>query len=227
MDLNRKIGRIAGLFIIIGMVAGVLSVVPAVDDPEYLYKVAANRGQVIRGALFQFIMIPAYVGFALLLYPTLRKYNEGLALGFVGFRVMAGVFHFIGVIILPLFLILSQEFLKAGAPDASYFQILGGLLREGRDLVNHVAMILSLSLGGAMFYYIMYRSRLIPRWLSLWGLLGTALAILASLLLLFRYSDVITPLYIGLNLPMALEEMVLAIWLFLNGFEKRGNHDGG
>ena len=58
-----------------------------------------------------------------------------------------------------LFLILSQEFIKAGAPDPSYFQIIGGFLRSGRDLVNHVAMILSLSLGGLMFFYVLYHIR--------------------------------------------------------------------
>ena len=180
MNTNRKTAIIAGVLIIIGMVAGVLSVVYVIEEPDYLIKVSANEIQVLIGAFFQFIMIPAYIGFALSLYPILRKYNEGLALGFVGFRIIAGTFHLIGVIILPLFLILSQEFIKAGAPDSSYFQTIGGLLRSGRDLVNHVAMILALSLGDLMFFYVLYQSKLVPRWLSGWGFVGTTLTILAS-----------------------------------------------
>lgn len=215
---ERKTARIAGVLIIIGMVAGILSIVSVIEDTDYLIKVSANENQVLIGAFFQFIMIPAYIGFALSLYPILRKYNEGLALGFVGFRIIAGMFHLIGVIILPLFLILSQEFIKAGAPDSSYFQTLGGLLRAGRDLVNHVAMILALSLGGLMFFYVLYQSKLVPRWLSGWGFVGTTLTILASLLLLFRLIDVITPIYLVLNLPLALQEMVLAVWLIVKGF---------
>lgn len=218
MKSDRKTAIIAGVLIIIGMVAGVLSIVSVIEDSDYLIKVSANENQVIIGAFFQFIMIPAYIGFALSLYPILRKYNEGLALGFVGFRIFAGMFHLIGVIILPLFLILSQEFIKAGAPDSSYFQTLGGLLRAGRDLVNHVAMILALSLGGLIFFYVLYQSKLVPRWLSGWGFVGTTLTILASLLLLFRLIGVITPIYMVLNLPLALQEMFMAVWLIVKGF---------
>ena len=221
MDSNRKTAIIVWVLFITATVASSLYYVilnPILNAPDYLIKVSANEIQVLIGAFFQFIMIPAYIGFALSLYPILRKYNEGLALGFVGFRIIAGTFHLIGVIILPLFLILSQEFIKAGAPDSSYFQTIGGLLRSGRDLVNHVAMILSLSLGGLMFFYVLYQSKLVPRWLSGWGFVGTTLTILASLLLLFRLIDVITPIYIVLNLPLALQEMVLAVWLIVKGF---------
>lgn len=218
MNTNRTTAIIVGVLYIIGTVAGVLSVVSIIDDPDYLIKVSANENQVIIGAFFQFIMVAAYVGIAISLYPILRKYNEGLALGFVGFRIIAGVFIIIGVISLLLLLTLSQEFVKAGAPDSSYFQTLGGLLRAGRDLVNHVAMILALSLGGLMYYYIFYQTKLVPRWLSGWGLVGTTLTILASLLLMFRLIGLITPIYMVFNLPMALQEMVLAVWLIVKGF---------
>ncbi len=218
MNSNRKATTIAGLLYIIGTVAGILSVVSIVDDTDYLIKVSANENQVIIGAFFQFIMVAAYVGIAISLFPILRKYNEGLALGFVGFRIIAGVFIITGVIILLLLLPLSQEFVKAGAPGSSYFQTLGGLLRAGRDLVNHVAMILALSIGDLMFYYLLYQTKLVPRWLSGWGLVGTTLTILASLSLMFRLIGLITPIYVVLNLPLALQEMVLAIWLIVKGF---------
>ena len=174
----------------------------------------------LRGAFFQFLMVPAYVGFALSLYPILRRYSQSLSLGFVGFSIIAGAFHLVGVIILLLFPPLNQEFVGAGAPDSSYFQTLGGLLRVGRDLVNHVAMILALSIGNLMLYYTFYRSKLIPRWLSGWGLIGVTLTISASLLLMFRLIGVVTPTYITLNLPLALQEMVLAVWLIVKGFDR-------
>ncbi len=218
MNSDRKLATIAGLLYIIGTVAGVLSVVSIIEDPDYFIKVSANENQVIIGAFFQFIMAAVYVGIAITLYPILRKYNEGLALGYVGFRIIAGVFLIIGVISLVLLLTLSQEFVKVGAPDSSYFQTLGGLLRAGRDFVNHVAMILALSLGGLMFYYIFYQTKLVPRWLSGWGLVGTTLSILASLLLMFRLIELMSTTYLVLNLPMALQEMVLAVWLIVKGF---------
>ncbi len=218
MNSDRKIAIIVGVLFIIGTVAGVLSVVSIIEEPDYLIKVSANENQVIIGAFFQFIMAAAYVGIAITFYPILRKYNESLALGYVSFRIIAGVFLIIGVISLVLLLTLSQEFVKAGAPDSSYFQTLGGLLRAGRDFVNHVAMILALSLGGLMFYYIFYQTKLVPRWLSGWGLVGTTLTILASFLLMFRLIELMTATYLVLNFPMALQEMVLAVWLIVKGF---------
>lgn len=218
MKPSRRTAITAGVLIIIGIVAGLLSVVPSVESPDYLQKASENTDQVLRGAFFQFLMVPAYVGFALALYPVLRKYSASLSLGFVGFRIMAEAFQVVAVVLLLLFLPLSQEFVRAGAPDPSYFQTLGGLLREGRDLVNHVALILTLSIGDLLLYYIFYRSKLIPRWLSGWGLIGIALSMSASLLIMFRLVDVITPTYIILTLPLVLQQMLLAVWLILKGF---------
>ena len=218
MDSNRRIAIIAGVLFIIGTIAGILSVVPAIDTPRYLITAAANANQVILGAVFQFIMAVVYVGIAITLYPVLRKYNENLALGFLSFRIIAAVFIIIGVIGLLLLLTLSQKFIKAGTPDPSYFHTFGSLLQTGRDLVNHVAMILSLSVGGLMFYFLLYQAKLVPVWLSVFGFIGNILAILASLLVMFQTIDIITTVYLVLFFPIALQEMVLAIWLIVKGF---------
>jgi hypothetical protein len=203
------------------MIAGTLSVVPVIEQPDYLIRTSSHENQVFIGAFFQFLMIPAYVGFALCLYPALKIKNEALSLGFVGFRLVAGMFHFIGVVLLPLFIVLSQEFVLTGTPDASYFQILGELLRFGRDLVNHGALILSLSIADLILFYILYQSRYIPRWLSVWGGIGTGFTIVASFLVLFRYVQVVTPLYLIMNIPLAIHSLVLAIWLIVKGFDLR------
>ncbi len=79
MNSNRKRTIIAGALYIVGTVAGVLSIAPAVDASDYLLKASANANQVLFEALFQFIWTIAYVGFAITLYPILRKYNESLA----------------------------------------------------------------------------------------------------------------------------------------------------
>jgi len=218
MNSNRKTAIIAGILIIIGMIAGMLSVVPSVESPDYITEVSANQNQVLTGALFQFTLVPIYIGFALLLYPILKKYNESLAIGFVSFRIIAGIFQLIGVIVLPLFLLLSQEFLKSTTPDLLYFQFFGDILKLGRDLANHVGMMLATGLGNLILYYILYKMKLVPRWLSSWGLIGNILAMLASFLILFRLIDVITPHFVVLTIPLVLQEIVLAIWLIVKGF---------
>jgi len=218
MNSNRKATTIAGWLYIVGTVAGILSIAYAVDAPDYLIKASANANQVILAAFFQLLMAPAYIGIAISLYPLLRQYNRYLAFGFAGFRIIAGVFIIIGAVLLLLILTLSQEFVTAGAPGSSYFQTLGGLLQAARDLVNHVATILAVSLGGLFYYSMLYQTKLVPRWLSVWGLVGTTLTIFATLLVMFRLIGIITTSYIVLNSPMALQEMVLAVWLIVKGF---------
>ncbi len=218
MNSNRKIALGAGILIITGMIAGMLSVVPAVESTDYLTEVSANQNKVLTGAFFQFTLVPIYIGFALLLYPIIRKYNESLAIGFVSFRIIAGIFQLIGVIVLPLFILLSQEFIKSTTPDLLYFQTFGDVLKLGRDLANHVGMMLATGLGNLILFYIFYKTKLIPRWLSSWGLIGNILAMLASFLILFRIIDVIAPHFIVLTIPLVLQEFVLAIWLIAKGF---------
>ncbi|MFI9559537.1 DUF4386 domain-containing protein [Nonomuraea endophytica] len=221
MKENRRAVAMAGALVIVGMIAGMLSVVPVIEESNYLALIPAHENQIIVGAVSQFIMIPAYVGFALYLYPTLRKVNEALSLGFLGFRMVAATFHFIGVILLPLFLVLGQEFTQAGASGAAHLETLGELLRTARDFVNHVALIISLGLGDLLLFGILYRSRLVPRWLSVWGLVGAGSAILASFLVLVGLTDVVTPVYLAINAPLALQSLVMAIWLIARGFDTR------
>ena len=218
MKSNRKAAIFAGILIIIGMVAGMLSIVPSVEGTGYLTEVSANQNQVLFGAFFQFMLVPIYIGFALVLYPILRKLNKSLAIGFVGFRIIAGVFQVVGVIALPIFILLSQEFLESTATDLLYLQFFGDALKLGRDLANHVGVMLATGLGNLILFYIFYKTKLIPRWLSSWGLIGNALAMLASFLILFRLIDVITPHFVVLTIPLVLQEIVLAIWLIVKGF---------
>lgn len=214
----KKTAIYAGILIIIGIVAGMLSIVPSVESPDYLTEVSANQNQVLSGAFFQFTMLPIYIGFALVLYPILSKYNKSMAIGFVSFRIISGVFQIIGVITLPIIILLSQKYLESNVSDLLYFQLLGDVLKLGRDLANHVGVMLATGLGNIILFYMFYKTKLIPRWLSSWGLVGNALAMLASFLILFRLIDVISSQFIVLTIPLVIQEIILAIWLIVKGF---------
>jgi hypothetical protein len=220
MNSNRKTAIIVGVLFITATVAGILSVVfsgSILDAPDYLIKVSANESRVIIGALFVLIMAFACTGIAIWLYPVIRKHNEALALGSVGFRLIEGVFHLVGVIGLLSLVTLSQEYVKAGAPDASYFQSLGTLLLAARDWAGVLGSF-AFILGALMYYYIFYQSKLIPRWLSVWGLIGVPLWIAAELLIMFGLIESFSTNAILLDIPIAVNEMVLAVWLIVKGF---------
>ncbi len=215
MNSYRKTAIIVGVLFIIGTAAGVLSVVltgSILDDPDYLIEVSANENQIIIGALFVLIMGFALAMVPVMLFPIFKKHNYALALGAVVFRGALEAVTYIGIAISWLLLLtLSQEFVKAGAPDASFFQTSGELLLAAGDWIGQM-LSLVFSLGALMIYYLFYQSKLIPRWLSGWGLVGAILFLATPLLSMFGY---------GLGIlvaPLAVQEMVLAVWLIVKGF---------
>jgi hypothetical protein len=219
MTSTRRAAITAGVLFLVGTAAGVLSIAGAADGPNYLREVTANGTQVMVGALFQLVTAGAYAGVAVALHPVLRRHGATAAAGFLGFRIAAGILNMVGALILLLLLDLSRGFVGAGAPVASYFQTLGALLRSARDSMNHVAMILALIAGDAMYYWVLRRARLVPRWLSSWGFAGLALAMVASLLVLGRLIDVVTPTYAALMAVLGLQQLALAIWLIVKGLD--------
>jgi hypothetical protein len=110
---------------------------------------------------------------------------------------------------------LSQDFIEAGAPEPSYFQTLGNFLYHGLDRLGYDLHMLFFCLGGILWYYLLYSSRLVPRPLGIWGLVAICLLSIPVLLMLYRRGP--TPLMV-LGLPYAPFELVLGIWLIVKGF---------
>jgi hypothetical protein len=222
MNTNRKNARWAGVFYIIATVAPLLTIffigflgggVAGEPIPDYLVNVSANERQVIIGMLIELIWALAVVGIIVTLFPILKKHNEALALGFFGLRFMEAISTVIHSIILLSLLTLSQEYAAAGIPDASYFQTAGTLLLAAREWTFLIGSGLVWSLSALILNYILYQSKLIPRWLSGWGLVGATLSFVVYLLQFFSINlgDI-------LFLPIALQEMVFAVWLIIKGF---------
>jgi hypothetical protein len=185
---------------------------------DYLASVSANGGLVATGALLLFIGGAAAIGIAISLYPVLRRHHEGLAVGAVGFRTVEGVLDFVGVLGLLVLMTLSQQFVDAGAPDPSYFQTLGVLSVSGYHWVVNVIKLMAFSIGCLLYYWIFYRTKLIPRWLSGWGVFAAVMTMLSALLTMYGLIAPFSTAQIALNLPILPQELVLAVWLIVKGF---------
>ena len=220
MTSDTKAARITGILFIIATAASILSLpfLQPINASNYLVDVSANGNQVTAGALLSLIAAAASASIAISMYPILRRYNEVLALGAVGFRLIEGVFYVVSVVGLLSLLTLSQEFVKAGAPDPSYFQTLGALTLAGYHWAGNVTSLLAFSLGALMYYVIFYQTRLVPRWLSGWGLVAISLTMASGVLAMFSLIGPLSTFQVVLNLPIAVQEMVLAVWLIVNGF---------
>lgn len=220
MTSNRRIAVVAGVAFLIGTIAqivGVALVSPILGAPDYLAQISANEDRVLVGALFQFIGGLACTGIALALYPVLRMHNHGLAMGSVGFRTIEGVLHALIAVCWLLLVTLSREAVKAGAPGSSAYQVPGALLQAGPDWLAPLGLPV-FGLGALCYYWVFYQSRLVPRWLSAWGLVAIVMAMVSGLLVMLGLIDSFSTPQLVLAAPIGVQEMVLAVWLIAKGF---------
>jgi hypothetical protein len=211
----------AGVLFIACSAASILSIVPLgslLDAPVDVVKLAASDDRVVLTALIEFVWAATAAGIAIALYPVLRKQNRALALGSVAARVAEGVLILVGTLRMLALLTLSQKFVAAGSADPSSFQTTGGALLAIRDWVQGFVMSLSFLLGAFMYYYLLYRSRLVPRWLSGWGLIAVALSLVATVYAGFTQEFGFSTVNNVLNIPIGVQEMVLAVWLIVRVF---------
>lgn len=218
---DRRTAAVVGVLFIIGTVSGVL-MVPVLGNtlnaPDHLTTISMNESRMIVSTLLKFIMGVACAGIGLALYPLLRRYNEGLAMGAAGFRIIEGVVQVVGALGYVALLALSQEFVKAGAPPSSYFQTLDVLINTSADWLRDVAVLLTWCIGALMYYAVFYQHKLVPRWLSVWGLIGITLTSISCLLVMFKLIPSAGMIQVILSLPIGVQEMVLAVWLIAKGF---------
>ena len=222
---TRRNAAIVGVLFIIATAAGIIAAAissPILEAPDYLTQITANEGAVGIGAFLVFLMSVACAGVGLGLYPILRKYSIGLAIGAAGFRLIESVTQILSGLGIIALLALSREFVAAGAPDAAYFQTIGAIIQASTEWLNNGVMLITWCIGAFMYYGLFYRYRLVPRWLSAWGLVGITLTIIASILVMLGVIPGFGTVQMIANGPIALQEMVFAVWLIAKGVNTPG-----
>ena len=214
MNSARKTAIIVGVLFIIATVATLVSFFffEFIYDSDYLTVVFANENQILIGVLFMITAIAAIIGIPIAMFPILKKHNESLALGYVSARIFEGLFFAVNIITLLSILSLSHEFVNAAAPNASYFQTSGNLLIAEFEW-NSILLDFPFALSALIINYLFYKSKLVPRLLSGWGFIGGALFLLGVLIGMFNLTDPTL-----LFAPLGLQEMALAAWLIVKGF---------
>jgi hypothetical protein len=213
---DLRAARLTGVLFIVATVADLLGAVvrPGLTGTDYLGGLAGAPERVAAGALLLLIAAFACAGIAIAMYPVLRRTDTGMALGSVVFRALEAVMYMVAVVCLLSLSTLGQASIAPGADQAALGAI-GGLLLSLRD---HAALagVFAFSLGAFLYYVILFRSRLIPRWLSGWGIAAIGLLVVMAVLALVADRPV-TSLPV-LAFPLFLQEMVLAVWLIVRGF---------
>jgi hypothetical protein len=221
MNTNKKSALIVGVLFILAAVTAIIGLIlydPILNGPDYLMKGSEHANQVILGALMELILVVSAVGTATTMFPFLRKYNETIALWHVCFRFLEAVIITIGIISVLSLLTLSREFAVAAAQDTASFQASGILLKAVHDWTFLLGPLFMLGINTMMYSYIFYKSKLVPRFISILGMTGATLVFICALLVMFGVIQQVSVWGAILALPVAANEMTLAVWLIFKGF---------
>jgi hypothetical protein len=181
---------------------------------DMLSLVAADSSRLTVGAFFTLLMGISLVAMTVFLYPVIQKASKELALGMVLFRgALEGTHYFIVVLCILSIVALGSEYTAIGADSAS-IQSMGNFLYQFLDLEAPVGAFFFL-IGATCIYITFYRTRLIPRWISVWGMIAVVTSMTAALLNFFHLDPGVG---FYLEIVMFPQELVMAVWLIVKGF---------
>jgi len=224
MNSTKKAAKIVGILFILAAVTSILAAFifykPILNNPDYLTQGAEHGNQVVMGALMELLLVISAVGTATTMFPILRKYNETIALWHVCFRFLEAVLITVGIISVLSLLTLSREFVAAGATDAASFQTAGTTLIAIHDWTFLLGPNFMLGINTMMYSYIFYKSRLVPRFIPILGMTGSVCIFLCALFVMFGVFEQVSTWGGILALPVAANEMTLAVWLLVKGFNE-------
>ena len=228
MKTYRFNSVMAGTLYFLGTVCGIMSAIVGgevlsslvtakpLEGVDMLGLVATNSSMLTMGAFFILMMGTSLVAMTIFLYPIFKKDSEELAMGMLLFRgALEGTYYFISTIGMLTLVALSNEYIVVGA-DSAALQSMGNVLYQFQGLLGPVGTIVFL-IGATCLYISFYRTRLIPRWLTIWGLIGVVPYFAYALLHFFQVD---TSYGFYLQMVLAPQELVMGAWLVIKGFNQ-------
>lgn len=211
----RTTARVVGVVYLAGFVVGLggeMLMQSVLGAPNRLAAVSANSLPLAIGAILWLLAVIGDAAHGILMFPVLKRHSERIAVGYLAARIMDAIFIAVMVLFCLLQIALGSEYLKAAAPDAAFLQSLSTVTVEASQYAYKIGMS-TLGVSGLLLCTALYRARLVPRPLAIWGLVGYA-AILCGMLSEFMGSG------LGLvsSAPGGLWEVFMGVWLVARGF---------
>ena len=222
MGSTRRNEIAAGVLFVIATPASLVgaALMPDLTRSGFLGEVADHQTRMALATLLSIVAAVCSVGIAVALYPVVRRSSAAVAMGSVVFRTIEGVFCLVGSVSNLSILTLART---SGAGTGTT-QSIGDSLVAGHDRAAVVA-VLAFCLGAGLYYLTFYRARLVPRWLSGWGLVGVVAMAAGAVLALLHDTEVTG--YALLAMPIGVQEMVFALWLMIKGCARAPLAAGG
>jgi hypothetical protein len=214
MKLYRTTARLVGAMYLAGFVVGIggnVLIQSILSAPDHLAALSANSMLLAIGAVLWLMAASWDAAHGVLMFPVLKPHNERIAVGYLAFRIIDATFIAAMTLFILFQIPIGSEYLKAGA-DASYLQALSNVFMQAQLDAYNIAMT-TLGISGLILCYSFYRTKLVPRILAVWGLVGYATILCGSVLEVLGF-DLLSIHAI----PGGLWEMFIGVWLITKGF---------
>ena len=211
----RTTAKIVGAMYLGGFVVGIggLALTRSVlGAPDHLATLPANSTLLAIGAVLWLMAVAWDAAHGVLMFPILKRHNERIAVGYLGFRIMDALFIAIMVLFILVQIPIGSEYLSAGASDASHLRALSTVFMQAQLDAYNIAMT-TLGISGLILCYSFYKTKLVPRLLAVWGLVGYATILCGSVLEVLGFD-----LLSIHTIPGGLWEMFTGVWLIAKGF---------
>lgn len=219
MDEGKRLGRIVGWLFIATTAVGIVCAVflSLLSEENYFMELVNNYNDVLIGGVLFILMAFGCASIALWMYPIISKKDGALALASVVFRIIEGVLFLTAAGILLGIAKYTQTYSGLASGEQMVMKQIVDALLSGYSILSRVIGSTAFCIGAIFYNVIFYKHNLVPKWLALWGG-GAALLHMGSAVLSLLMVDAPMPLLIVINLPIAIGEMVLAVWLIVKGF---------
>jgi len=221
MKSNRNSATAAGVLYVLAAVAAIIGRIlygSILTDSDYILKGTVHETQIHWGAFFEILTAFAVIGTPIALFPVLKKYNQSMAIASVSFRLLEATMIIVGVLSLLTIVTLSHEFTNEVNPNNASYLLAGKSLLALSNWTFTFGPNIALGPSTFMIGFMLYKSRLVPRFIAVMGMIGGPLISVCGVLVLFGVFPQIS-LWSGLlAIPVFLYEMSLAIRLLSKGF---------
>ena len=216
MNTFRTTARVVGILYVAGLVIGIggmILIQSILGAPDHLSAVSASSMLLAIGAVLWLMPAAGDAAHGVLMFPILKQQqSERIAIGYLGFRIVNAVFVAVMVLFILLQIPLASEYLKAAGSDASFLQALSSVFMQGQLYAYNFGMSF-VGIASLMLCYTLYRAKLVPRLVAVWGLVGYAIILCGSLLEVLGFN-----LQTIHAIPGGLWELFVGVWLIVKGF---------
>ena len=211
----RPIATVVGIVYLAGFLVGIggnILIQSILGAPNHLSTVFAKSIIVGIGAILWLMTVAGDTAHGVLMFPILKQHNERMALGYLAARIVDAVFIAIMVLFLLIQIPLSSEYLKATASNSVFLQSLSTVSVQASQYAYQIGMS-TLGVAGLLLNIMFYKTKLIPRWIAVWGLAGYAIIFggMLSSILGSGLGDLS-------SIPGGLWEVFIGVWLIVKGF---------